>query len=204
LEQGAGNGCWTGVINYGAMGNVIRSGSATAGTNGGHDSAAGCGADTASFALGHPEKLKDFADRAFHEMTLDAKTLISAFYGNGPKLSFLDECGGGSREALTEMQRFPEDYDAVAASGLDGHSTHHSLGQLWVWQVAHKDEASYIPPAKYPAIHQAALEACDAQDGLKDGVISDPMHCKFDPVVLACKGRRCRKLPDRAASGGGP
>ena len=186
--QGTGNGCWTGVINYSAMGNVIRSGSATAGTNGGHDSAAGCGAETASFALGHPEKLKDFADRAFHEMTLDAKTRISAYYGNGPKLSFLDECGGGSREALTEMQRFPEDYDAVAASGLDGHSTHHSLGQLWVWQAAHKDEASYIPPAKYPAIHQAALEACDAQDGLKDGVISDPMHCKFDPVVLACKG----------------
>lgn len=186
--QATGNGCFGGAINYGAMGNVIRTGSATAGTNAGHDSTAGCAAGAGAFVFGHPEKLKDFAERSFHEMTVDAKTLISGFYGSGPKLSFLDECGGGSRQALTEMQRFPEDYDAVAAGGLDGHSTHHSLGQLWVWQATHKDEASYIPPSKYPLIHEAAMAACDAQDGVKDGVISDPTRCKFDPGVLACKG----------------
>jgi feruloyl esterase len=170
------------------MANVIRTGSATASTNGGHDSNAGCAAGAGAFVLGHPEKLKDFAERSFHEMTVDAKTLISAYYGNAPKLSFLDECGGGSRQALTEIQRFPDDYDAVAAGGLDGHSTHHVLGQLWVWQATHKDEASYIPPAKYQIIHQAAVEACDVQDGVKDGVISDPTRCKFDPGVLECKG----------------
>lgn len=185
--QATGNGCWTGAINYASMGNVVKTGSATAGTNAGHDSEFGCNAD-AGFALGHPEKLKDFAERAFHEMTVDAKTVISAYYASAPKLSFLDECGGGAREGLTEMQRFPEDYDAIAASGLDGHTTHHTIGQLWVWQAAHKEgEASYIQPAKYPILHQAALEACDAQDGVKDGVISDPTHCKFDPGVLECK-----------------
>ena len=186
--QPSGNGCFGGAINYGAMANHIRTGSATAGTNGGHDSDAGCAAGAGAFVFGHPEKLKDFAERSFHEMTVDAKTLISAYYGNGPKLSFLDECGGGSRQALTEIQRFPDDYDAVAAGGLDGHSTHHVLGQLWVWQATHKDEASYIPPAKYPIIHRAAVEVCDARDGVKDGVISDPTRCKFDPGILECKG----------------
>lgn len=186
--QATGNGCFGGAINYGAMANVIRTGSATAGTNAGHDSTLGCAVGAGDFVFGHPEKLKDFAERSFHEMTVDAKTLIAAFYGNRPKLSFLDECGGGARQALTEIQKFPEDYDAVAAGGLDGHSTHHVLGQLWVWQAAHKDEASYIPPSKYPLIHEAALAACDAQDGVKDGVISDPTHCKFDPGVLECKG----------------
>ena len=125
--QPTGNGCFGGAINYGAMGNVIRTGSATAGTNAGHDSTAGCAAGAGTFVFGHPEKLKDFAERSFHEMTIDAKTLIAGFYGSGAK-SFLDECGGGARQALTEMQRYPEDYDAVAAGGLDGHSTHHSLG----------------------------------------------------------------------------
>ena len=51
-----------------------------------------------------------------------------------------------------------------------------------------KDPASYIPPAKYPVIHQAALDACDARDGLKDGLIDDPTACTFDPGVLLCKG----------------
>jgi feruloyl esterase len=52
----------------------------------------------------------------------------------------------------------------------------------------HKDEASYIPPTKYPLIHKAVLEACDAHDGVKDGVLEDPTRCKFDPKVLECKG----------------
>jgi len=201
--QPSGNGCFGGALNYGAMADRLRTGSATAGTNGGHDSNAGCAAGAGAFVFGHPEKLKDFAERSFHEMTVDAKALIAAYYGNGPKLSFMDECGGGSRQALTEIQRFPEDYDAVAAGGLDGHSTHHVLGQLWVWQATHRDEASYIPPAKYPIIHQAALEACDARDGVKDGVISDPTRCKFDPGVLECKGpdaANCLTVPQVEAA----
>lgn len=53
-------------------------------------------------------------------------------------------------------------------------------------QAVHRDQASYIPPAKYPAIHHAALDACDAKDGVTDGVIDDPRLCRFDPAVLAC------------------
>jgi feruloyl esterase len=59
---------------------------------------------------------------------------------------------------------------------------------LWIAHANLKDPASYIPPAKYPAIHQAVLNACDALDGLKDGLITDPTRCHFDPQVIACKG----------------
>ena len=55
-------------------------------------------------------------------------------------------------------------------------------------QAVHRDEASYIPPAKYQLIHNAVLQACDARDGVKDGLIEDPTRCKFDPQVLECKG----------------
>jgi len=59
---------------------------------------------------------------------------------------------------------------------------------MHVAQASHRDDASYIPPAKYQLIHRAVLDACDAGDGVKDGVLEDPTHCKFDPAVLTCDG----------------
>jgi feruloyl esterase len=64
-------------------------------------------------------------------------------------------------------------------------------------------EASYIPPAKYPAIHRAAVEACDGNDGLKDGLIDDPRQCRFDPQALQCTaadGDSCLTAPQVAAA----
>jgi len=58
-----------------------------------------------------------------------------------------------------------------------------------VAQAVHKDEASYIPPEKYPLIHAAVLAACDALDGVEDGVLEDPTRCHFDPKKLECKDR---------------
>src|SRR5436190_11581429 len=63
-----------------------------------------------------------------------------------------------------------------------------AVGRMWVAHATLKDPASYIPPSKYPMIHQAVLNACDATDGLKDGLIDDPRQCRFDPAVLECKG----------------
>jgi len=174
-------GVFLGSINYAAMANIVRSGAATATSNNGHEGG------SASFALGHPEKLRDFAERAGHETAVDAKLLIKAFYGNAPSLSLMNECGGGGRSAITEIQRYPDDLDMAMVGGLDTNSTHHTLGQMWVWQATHKDEASYIPAEKYSVLNKAALDACDAKDGAKDGLIQDPTKCKFDPGVVECK-----------------
>jgi feruloyl esterase len=182
IFQPVGNGLWTGNINFGAMAGMLRSGFATAGTDTGHQG------NNATFALGHPEKMKDFAYRSFHEMTVTAKSFIAAYYGSGPKYSYLNQCGGGSRQALIEAQMFPDDFDAIAVGGLDTQTSRHTFGQMWVYQATHKDEASYIPPEKYPLIFRAALETCDAQaDGVKDGVIDNPGSCRFDPGILECK-----------------
>ena len=168
-------------MGVGALADGVRGGYATVGSNTGHDG-------DASYALNHPEKIIDFGYRSAHEMTVTAKALIAAFYGGGPKLSYMAECGGGSIAALSEAQRYPADYDAIAAGGFGADLTHHTAGQMWIWQATHKDAASYIPPEKYPALHQAALDKCDSADGVKDGVISDPAHCNFDPGVIECKG----------------
>ena len=86
-----------------------------------------------------------------------------------------------------EALRHPADYDGIIAGAPVNFRTHQLTWELWVSQAVHRDAASYIPPAKYPAIHQAALDACDARDGVKDGLIDDPTTCRFDPRVLECK-----------------
>jgi feruloyl esterase len=190
--QAVGNGGWAGVISYSAMAQALEHGYATSSTDTGHVGASG------SFALGHPEKLTDFGYRAVHQMTVQAKAIIAAFYGDAPKISYWNGCSTGGRQGLKEAQRFPDDYDAIIAGASANPRTHLAFATLWIAQAAHKDEASYIPPAKYPAIHQAVLNACDALDGLKDGLITDPTLCHFDPRVLSCKdadGPTCLTAP---------
>jgi len=87
-----------------------------------------------------------------------------------------------------EALRYPADYDGIIAGAPVNFRTHQLTWELWVSHAVHRDAASYIPPAKYPAIHQAALDACDARDGLRDGLIEEPATCRFDPKVLACTG----------------
>lgn len=175
-------GVFLGMVNYAGMANILRTGAATATSDNGHEGG------SASFALGHPEKLKDFAERAGHLTLVDAKLLVRAFYGKAPILTLMNECGGGGRTAITEVQRYPDDLDMALVGGLDTHSTHHTLGQMWVWQATHNSPESYIPPEKYPILNKAALEACDSKDGAKDGLIQNPTRCNFDPAVLECEG----------------
>jgi feruloyl esterase len=176
--QAVGNGGWAGVISYSAMADALRSGYATASTDTGHVGGRG------TFALDHPEKLIDFSWRSEHEMTVQAKVLIQSFYGSAPRLSYWNGCSTGGRQGLKEAQMFPNDYNGIIA----GAPANRTAISLWIAHAVLKDPASYIPPAKYPVLHQAALAACDAADGVKDGLIDNPAVCRFDPAVLLCKG----------------
>lgn len=184
--QAVGNGGWAGAISYGPLAEALQQGYATASTDTGHE---GNGGD-ASFALGHPEKITDFAWRAVHEMTLKAKALIAAFYGKPPSRSYWNGCSTGGKQGLKEAQEFPNDYDGIVAGAPANYWTHLMAGDVWIGQATHSDPAAYIPPAKYRLIHQAAINACDTTDGLKDGLIDDPRACHFDPGVLTCKEGR--------------
>jgi feruloyl esterase len=183
--EAVGNGGWAGSISTGAMAAALREGYATASTDTGHKSAETPGG---SFALGHPEKLVDYGYRAVHEMTLRSRALIEAFYGTGARLSYWNGCSNGGRQGLMEAQRYPEDFDGIVAGAPAANWSGRALSSLWVAQAVHKEEASYIPPGKYPLLHNAVLEACDALDGVKDGTLEDPVRCHFDPAVLRCRG----------------
>ena len=180
--QAVGNGGWSGAVSQGALAAALRRGYAAASTDTGHSGG------SASFALGHPEKLVDFAWRAVHDMTVQAKAILSAYYGSGPKFSYWNGCSSGGKQGLKEAQRFPKDYDGIIAGAPANYWTHLMAGDLWPALATAKDPASYIPPAKYQLMHRAALEACDALDGVKDGLLEDPARCKFDPKILLCRG----------------
>jgi feruloyl esterase len=180
--QAVGNGGWSGAINYGGLANAVSRGYASASTDTGH------AGGSAEFAFGHPEKLIDFAYRSEHEMAVKAKAIIAAFYGGGPKLSYWNGCSSGGKQGLKEAQKYPADFDGVIA-GAPANNWVALLASDMMNSVAMlQDPASRIPPAKLPLLHKAAVEACDALDGLKDGLIGDPTKCHFDPAVLKCKG----------------
>ncbi len=116
-------------------------------------------------------------------MTVKAKAVVEKFYGSGPRLSYWNGCSTGGRQALKEAQKFPDDYDGIIA----GDPANRTALAMWIAHAV-KDPASYIPPDKYPIIHQAALDTCDAQDGVKDGLIATRRNAPSIPAVLLCKG----------------
>jgi feruloyl esterase len=180
--QAVGNGGWAGNISYQTLGQAVAAGYAAASTDTGHAGNSG------AFALGHPEKVVDFGYRAVHEMTVEAKLLIDAFYGGRPTVSFWNGCSLGGRQGITEAQRYPDDFDAIVAGAPAVNSMLlHSVRMALNLQV-HATAESYIPPSKYGLIHDAVLAACDALDGVRDGVLELPSRCHFDPKALECKG----------------
>ena len=181
--QGIGNGGFAGEIGYRQLGAEMLQGYAAIATDTGH---AGGGTD-ASWALGHPEKVTDFGYRGIHEMTRVAKEVVKAFYGNGPQHSYFAGCSNGGRQALMEAQRFPEDYDGILAGAPANFWTHLLTKALADAQATTLDPASYIPSSKLPAIASAVNAACDAQDGVADGIVNDPRKCHFDPATMLCK-----------------
>ncbi|HLI82360.1 MAG TPA: tannase/feruloyl esterase family alpha/beta hydrolase [Bryobacteraceae bacterium] len=190
--EAVGNGAWAGSIGYAALAAAVAAGYAAASTDTGHKG------NNVQFVVGHPEKLVDFAWRSVHEMTVAAKAIAAGYYGSRIKRAYFNGCSTGGRQALTEAQRFPNDYDGIVAGAAANYPTHLQGAQVWTAQAAHRIAAGYIPPEKYAVIHKSVLEACDALDGVKDGVLEDPTRCHFDPASIECKngdGPACLTAP---------
>jgi hypothetical protein len=183
----SGEGGYAGTLNYtragldGGMDDLIQRGYATASTDTGHV------ARDNSWAIGHPEKVIDYAHRAKHLVTVAAKGVVAAFYGRPASRAYFNSCSNGGRQGLMEVQRYPEDYDGVVVGAPWNFQSRSNAGFVWDAQVLSAPGAA-IPASKLPAIHAAAIAACDANDGLADSLIEDPSKCAFNPATLLCKG----------------
>ena len=180
--QAVGNGAFTGSIRHNSMAAALRRGYATSSTDTGHEG------NTASFGLGHPEKVTDFGWRSVHEMTVMAKATIAAHYEEGLRYSYWNGCSAGGRQAMKEAQRFPGDFDGIIAGAPGNDWTGRAGASLRVAKPLEADESARLLVEKRQLVHEAAVKACDADDGVTDGVVGDPETCSFDPAVLQCSG----------------
>lgn len=178
-----GNGGLAGTISFAAMVVPLSRGYATASTDTGH------AADTdGHWALGHMERVIDFAHRGVHVTTEAGKAIVRSFYGTPAAHSYFSGCSQGGQEALTEAQRYPLDYDGIIAGDPANYWTHLYIGgHLWITQALMSDPAAYLPASKTKLIGDAVNAACDALDGIQDGILNDPRKCRFDPSVLLCQ-----------------
>lgn len=182
--QVVGNGGWAGTVSYPQMAAALREGYATASNDTGHraNDVGGGG----MFALGHPEKITDFAYRAMHETVVKAKALTTSFYGRGPKYSYYNGCSTGGRQGLIEATKFPEDFDAISAGAPANPHVHlHAAGVERSLELM-KNNAP-LSQSKVEALHKAVMDTCDTLDGVKDGIIGNPPACHYDPSALLCK-----------------
>ena len=196
--QGVGNGGFAGSISYSGLADAVRHGYAAASTDTGHHA----GGVDMSWAAAHPERVADFGYRAIHETTDKGKAITRAFYGDAPKRSYFSSCSNGGRQALMEAQRFPGDYDGIVAGAPANYWTHLLTAAIVNSQALLADPQSFIPAGKLPAIEAATLAACDSLDGVKDGVIENPLQCHFDPAKIQCEGAEsdsCLTAPQVAA-----
>jgi len=178
-----GNGGFAGSIQgYGDMQIALRLGYATAGTDTGHSAADG---PNGMFALGHPEKIVDFAYRAVHETTVKSKELIKAFYNASVQYSYFKGCSTGGREAVMAAERYPLDYDGIIAGALaNRHIYMHTAGFARSVEMARHPERA-ISTQKAAMVNAAVMQKCDV---LKEGFLNDPRQCRVDFSTLLCKG----------------
>jgi tannase/feruloyl esterase len=160
----------------------LEKGYASASTDTGHQGTA----TDASWALNNPAKRIDFAYRGTHVTAVAARALSQAYYGSAPRRAYFNGCSNGGRQALMEAQRYPEDFDGIIA----GDPSFGAMGQIrrtLAYQTL-LSSGHFLSAAKISLLAKAVLDSCDAQDGLADGLITDPRVCTFRPETLKCAG----------------
>lgn len=177
-----GGGGFQGGLNSGSaalLPPTVAQGYASVANNAGHDG------DDLNWALS-PPKLTDFAYRANYRATLFAKGVIATYYRRTPERTYFSGCSNGGRDALIQAQRFPEEYDGIVSAAPANNWTGLLTSFVWQRDVMGSAGAASLE-GKLGLLHDAVMAKCDAADGVKDDLLENPLACRFDPAVLACK-----------------
>lgn len=136
----------------------------------------------------NPAARADFGYRGVHLTAVASRALIRAYYGQAPRYSYFSGCSDGGREGLIEAQRYPGDFDGIAAGAPAlNFSVQNSFYHAWnAVSNTGADGKAIVTKAQLPLLHAAVVAACDQLDGQKDGLIADPRRCQFDPTILKC------------------
>ena len=181
-----GTGGYAGAIPYPRLAQDIGDGFVTAGSNMGHD-----GGESATWTLGHPEKVKDWGLRAHYSVATAAKALAVALYDTPVSHSYFEGCSNGGRQAMMMAQNYPELFDGIVSGAPSMFYPDLLMWLLWTGKTL-TPTVAFGPPsistAKRNLITQRALQTCDANDGLVDGQITNPRACMFDINTMGPSG----------------
>lgn len=202
LAQGGGG--WA-AGNEGSPAMGILKGYAGAFTDAGHDiwdPAAGGRAEWTLHSPGVPNLplIYDFSYQALDDMTKISKAVIESFYGKKPKYSYWEGCSTGGRQGMVQAQRFPGNYDGILAMAPAINWVSMVLENFW-GQVIMNEMDFHPPVCESTAIYEAAVEACDELDGVKDGIVAAHGLCEFDPISVVGKNIDCDGKPHQISRG---
>ena len=187
--MGGGGGFVGSVMNTSLSFGSLQAGYATVGTDTGHQGHP----LSASWAYNNLERLINFGHQAVHRTAVTAKALTSAYYQNEIARSYFTGCSRGGSQALMEAQRYPEDFDGIVAGApaLDWIGLAATATQITraMYPDPRNLQTAIVGPEEQLLIESSYLEKCDAQDGIKDGILNDPRQCNFNVDTLLCKNK---------------
>lgn len=186
-----GNGGYSPALSHGDMAHAMRQGYAVAGGDTGHQSA---DPNEMFWGVGHPEKIADWGRRSIHAITAPTKAIVQGLRAQAPARAYYYGCSTGGHQAYAQMQNHPEDFDGVIAGAPGNNRTRLNVEFLHRFlsnRASNTNGPVILTAAKAALITQRAVAACDAIDGVTDGVIDDPRACaaeRFDVGALQCTG----------------
>jgi len=180
-----GNGGYSPNMNFGQMATLLKYGSVAVATDTGHT---GDPSDL-SFGTGNDDAIADWGFRSVHESIVPAKALTAAFYGKPARKTYFLGCSTGGHQGLVEANRYPDDFDGILGGAPANNRTNLNLSFLWRFVTFHPpgdNTRTIMQPEDLALANRAAMAQCDALDGVRDGVMANPLACKFDVAKLKC------------------
>lgn len=175
-----GVGGQAGTYNYRELVRGVRRGYASASTDTGHQQS------DRHWLLGDPMRATNYAHRANHLLAVKGKAIIAAYYGAPARHAYFVGCSGGGRQALTEAQRYPDDYDGIIAGAPGVNTPAMSARRLWEMRE-HSAARGVMTPSAWQLVARAGAAACAASEGSADGLVNNPAACRFRIASLRCK-----------------
>ena len=181
-----GNGGYSPALAYGDMAMALRRGYAVVGGDTGHQTD---NPDDLTFVVGHPERMLDWGTRSIHAIVGPAKSIATAVGAQRVRRAYFFGCSTGGHQGIAELERYPDDFDGVIAGAPGNNRVRLNAGFLWQYRAnhaPHDDTTPILTPSSLALVARAVVAACDAIDGVRDGVLDDPRDCRWTPDSLRC------------------
>jgi hypothetical protein len=185
--QAIGGGGWNAGLHDGglsAMTGAVIQGYTAIGTDGGYPP--NHGPEDWDVLRAGKIDLKNFqhyATTSLNDLSIVGKAVVQSFYGQPAKYSYWNGCSQGGRQGHTLAQKYPKAFDGIVASAPVVNWGQLMAAGFWA-QTTMNEMRQYPHACELNTLTAAAIKACDGNDGLVDGLISDPDSCKFDPTPL--------------------